>query len=85
MEKLELDGKWGSKTTAHWRSVVLGNLIAGETINGVTVTDAIINKVLTSWPDGGPMLNFSGDPAGCLEFLKIICKKKDDEDIYPIF
>lgn len=80
MEKLKLDGKWGDKTTAHWRAVVLGKLIAGSTINGVVVTDAIINKILISWPDGGPLLNFPGNPGGCLEFLKIICKKKGEPD-----
>ncbi len=72
---LVIDGKWGSLTTTSWNHVIKTYFRPGDEYNGVVVDDTIISAVLKTWPSGGPMIGFEGNPCGARDFLLAMIEK----------
>ena len=53
---------------------------------GMLHSEGIINAVLKTWPSGGPMIGFEGNPCGARDFLLVMIEKLGEgggEEVVP--
>jgi hypothetical protein len=69
IDKLSIDGKWGSATSGAWRAAVGVYVANGDVYNKITITDEIHKNLLNSWPEGAKQTGYDADLCGARDFI----------------